>query len=184
MLSAYLDALPGMATFRAAGRVQALTGLLISSDGPAAAVGDFCEIRSDGGRSVRAQVVGFRDGRVLLMPLEETGGIAVRRYGGRARGGGQGRGGAGAAGPRAGRIRKADGRTGRRSTRNVLRFVRRRRRGRCEREHITEPLVTGIRAIDGLLPCGKGQRVGIFGGSGVGKSTLLGAMSRHNSAPT
>ena len=45
-----------------------------------------------------------------------------------------------------------------------------------------EPLVTGIRAIDGLLPCGKGQRIGIFGGSGVGKSTLLGSMSRHNSA--
>ena len=51
-----------------------------------------------------------------------------------------------------------------------------------EREHITEPLVTGIRAIDGLLPCGRGQRIGIFGGSGVGKSTLLGCMSRHSSA--
>jgi len=51
-----------------------------------------------------------------------------------------------------------------------------------DREHITEPLVTGIRAIDGLLPCGKGQRIGIFGGSGVGKSTLLGSMARHNSA--
>ena len=47
-----------------------------------------------------------------------------------------------------------------------------------EREHITQPLVTGVRAIDGLLPCGKGQRIGIFGGSGVGKSTLLGAMAR------
>jgi flagellum-specific ATP synthase len=51
-----------------------------------------------------------------------------------------------------------------------------------EREHILEPLVTGVRAIDGMLPCGKGQRVGIFGGSGVGKSTLLGAMARHNDA--
>jgi flagellum-specific ATP synthase len=54
--------------------------------------------------------------------------------------------------------------------------------GPMEREHIVEPLVTGIRAIDSLLPCGKGQRVGIFGGSGVGKSTLLGAMSRQSSA--
>ena len=54
--------------------------------------------------------------------------------------------------------------------------------GPLEREHITEPLVTGVRAIDSLLPFGKGQRVGIFGGSGVGKSTLLGAMARHNSA--
>jgi len=51
-----------------------------------------------------------------------------------------------------------------------------------DREHITQPLVTGIRAIDSLLPCGKGQRIGIFGGSGVGKSTLLGSMARHNSA--
>jgi FliI/YscN family ATPase len=51
-----------------------------------------------------------------------------------------------------------------------------------DREHITEPLVTGIRAIDSLLPCGKGQRIGLFGGSGVGKSTLLGSMSRNSSA--
>jgi flagellar export protein FliJ len=50
------------------------------------------------------------------------------------------------------------------------------------RSHITEPLVTGIRVIDGMLPCGKGQRIGIFGGSGVGKSTLLGAMARESSA--
>lgn len=54
--------------------------------------------------------------------------------------------------------------------------------GPLEREHIVEPLVTGVRSIDSLLPFGKGQRVGIFGGSGVGKSTLLGAMARHNSA--
>jgi FliI/YscN family ATPase len=50
------------------------------------------------------------------------------------------------------------------------------------RVQITEPLTTGIRAIDGLLTCGKGQRIGIFGGSGVGKSTLLGAMSRNSNA--
>jgi FliI/YscN family ATPase len=50
------------------------------------------------------------------------------------------------------------------------------------RESIAEPLVTGIRVVDSLLPCGQGQRVGLFGGSGVGKSTLLGAMSRQNSA--
>ena len=50
------------------------------------------------------------------------------------------------------------------------------------REHITQPLITGVRAIDGLLPCGMGQRIGIFGGSGVGKSTLLGSMARNSSA--
>jgi FliI/YscN family ATPase len=54
--------------------------------------------------------------------------------------------------------------------------------GPLDREPISEPLVTGIRAIDSLLTCGKGQRIGIFGGSGVGKSTLLGSMCRHNSA--
>ena len=54
--------------------------------------------------------------------------------------------------------------------------------GPLEREPISEPLSTGIRAIDGFLPMGLGQRVGIFGGSGVGKSTLLGAMARNNSA--
>jgi FliI/YscN family ATPase len=54
--------------------------------------------------------------------------------------------------------------------------------GPLDREPIGQPLATGIRAIDSLLTCGKGQRIGIFGGSGVGKSTLLGAMSRHSSA--
>src|SRR5260370_32769101 len=47
---------------------------------------------------------------------------------------------------------------------------------------ISRRLATGIRAIDGLLPCGRGQRIGIFGGSGVGKSTLLGSMARSSSA--
>src|SRR5580704_2519382 len=51
-----------------------------------------------------------------------------------------------------------------------------------DREHITESLTTGVRAIDALLTCGKGQRMGVFGGSGVGKSTLLGAMAKNNSA--
>jgi FliI/YscN family ATPase len=54
--------------------------------------------------------------------------------------------------------------------------------GPLQRAHIEQPLVTGIRAIDGLLPCGKGQRIGIFGGSGVGKSTLIGAMARQSEA--
>jgi flagellum-specific ATP synthase len=181
MLSAYLEALPGMPTFRAAGRVQALTGLLISSDGPAAAVGDFCEIRSEGGRSVRAQVVGFRDGRVLLMPLEETGGIQfgdtviARAEAARVE-----------VGPGLlGRVldgfgRPMDGGPGIDAETSYDLYAT--PPGPLEREHITEPLVTGIRAIDGVMPLGRGQRIGIFGGSGVGKSTLLGAMARHHSA--
>ena len=58
----------------------------------------------------------------------------------------------------------------------------RRKRIRSTRRNIEETLGTGIRAIDGLLTCGKGQRIGIFGGSGVGKSTLLGMMARYTSA--
>ena len=64
----YVAALPGIDTLQWQGRVRDMVGLLIASDGPAAAVGDFCEIRSSEGRLVRAQVVGFRDGRVMLMP--------------------------------------------------------------------------------------------------------------------
>jgi flagellum-specific ATP synthase len=181
MLSSYIDALPRISTYRAAGRVREVVGLLIASDGPAAAVGDFCEIRSDGGRAVRAQVVGFRDGRVLLMPLEETGGIQLgdtviaRAEAARVE-----------VGPQLlGRVldgfgRPMDGGPGIEAASFYDLYAT--PPGPLEREHITEPLVTGIRAIDGVLPLGRGQRIGIFGGSGVGKSTLLGAMARHHSA--
>src|SRR5579862_1483756 len=181
MLLEYVRALDRIDTLRWSGRVRELVGLLVSSDGPAAAVGDFCEIQSAGGRCVRAQVVGFRDGRVLLMPLEETGGlqsgdVVVAR-------------------PEAARIDVGAALLGRvldgfgqpmdggpaiepEASYDLYATPP----GPLEREPITEPLVTGVRAIDSLLPCGRGQRVGVFGGSGVGKSTLLGSMARHNSA--
>ena len=157
-----------------------IVGLLIASDGPATAVGDFCEIRSAQGRTVRAQVVGFRDGKVLLMPLEETGGLQL--------------GDTVVARPEAARVevgpqllgRVLDGfgkpMDGPSIDFEALYDLYAMPPGPLEREHITEPLVTGVRAIDSLLPFGKGQRIGIFGGSGVGKSTLLGAMARQNSA--
>ena len=63
--------------FRWTGSVTGLTGLLIESQGPAAAVGDFCEIRSMDGRSIRTQVIGFGNGRLLSMPLEETSGLQL-----------------------------------------------------------------------------------------------------------
>ncbi|HTS78613.1 MAG TPA: FliI/YscN family ATPase [Bryobacteraceae bacterium] len=181
MLSVYRDALESMSTFRAAGHVRELIGLLVASDGPATAAGDFCEIRSANGRSVRAQVVGFRDERVLLMPLEETGGIQLgdtviaRAEAARVE-----------VGPHLlGRVldgfgRPMDGLPSVEPDRLYDLFAT--APGPLEREHITRPLITGIRAIDSLLPLGEGQRVGIFGGSGAGKSTLLGAMARHNSA--
>ncbi len=156
--------------------------MVVTAEGPAAGIGDFCEIQSSQGkRLVRAQVVGFRDGRVLLMPLEEIGGlqpgdIVIARPG-EARV---------EVGPQLlGRVLDGFGKPmdgGPAIEVEAFYDLYATPPGPLEREHITQPLVTGVRAIDSLLPFGKGQRIGIFGGSGVGKSTLLGALSRHNSA--
>lgn len=181
MLQDYTDALARMDVFRWSGRVKEMVGLLVASDGPAAGMGDFCEIQSSGGRRVRSQVVGFRDGRVLLMPLEETGGlqpgdvVVARPDDARFD-----------AGPELlGRVLDGFGQPmdgGPPIRGEERRDLYATPPGPLEREPISEPLVTGVRAIDGLLPFGRGQRIGIFGGSGVGKSTLLGAMARHHSA--
>ncbi len=175
------------------GTVAQAVGLLIESSGPMVALGDFCEVETAAGRRIRVQVVGFRDERVLSIPLEETDGIHL---GDRV-----------VARPEAARVgvgphllgRVLDGfgnfmdLTGTEVTGNALPEshqgmpgqlydLYRRPASPLERENIRKPLSTGIRVIDGLLPCGQGQRIGIFGGSGVGKSTLLGAMARHNAA--
>jgi flagellum-specific ATP synthase len=166
---------------RMEGEVVELVGLIVESKGPPASIGDFCEIRTRGGRRIRTQVIGFRNGRVLSMPLEETGGLSL---GDRivARGGedevevstqllGRVLDGFGAPMDGGAPILAHETRPLFASPHNPL-----------DRPHIDERLATGIRAIDGLLPCGKGQRIGIFGGSGVGKSTLLGSMARSSSA--
>jgi len=181
VLRDYVAALPGIDPLRWSGRVQELVGLVVASDGPAAGIGDFCEICTAGQRLVRAQVIGFREGRVLLMPLEETGGLqpgdAVIARPGESRI---------AVSPQLlGRVLDGFGNPmdgGPAIEPEAFYDLYAPPPGPLEREHITEPLVTGVRAIDGLLPFGKGQRIGIFGGSGVGKSTLLGALARHNSA--
>jgi flagellum-specific ATP synthase len=164
-----------------AGEVVELVGLLVESRGPTCAVGDFCEIRTRSARTIRPQVVGFRDGRVLSMPLEETGGLSLGDSI-VARGGestvdvspqllGRVLDGFGVPMDGGPHIATFETRPLQAAPPNPL-----------EREHISEKLTTGIRVIDGLLPCGKGQRIGIFGGSGVGKSTLLGSMARSSSA--
>jgi FliI/YscN family ATPase len=126
-------------------------------------------------------VIGFRDGRVLSMPLEETDGlhlgdpITARKGDARME-----------VGPQLlGRVIDGFGKpldglgpVGATETYDLYASPP----GPLDREPIGQPLITGIRAIDSLLTCGKGQRIGIFGGSGVGKSTLLGAMSRYSSA--
>ncbi len=181
-LDRYLTALNKMETVRRVGRVVEMVGLLVESEGPAAAVGDFCEIRIGAdARTIRAQVVGFRDGRMLLMPLEEVEGIeSGSRVIARPEQGML------SAGPHLlGRVldgfgQPLDGRplaTGGAPYPLIVAPP-----GPMDREPIADALPTGIRVIDSLLTCGRGQRIGIFGGSGVGKSTLLGCLARHHGA--
>ena len=180
-LAPYIQSLDAIDTFRRTGEVVELAGLLIVSRGPSAAAGDFCEIRASSGRTIRTQVIGFRDGHILSMPLEETDGlqpgdpIVARSQEAKVE-----------VGPGLlGRVLDGFGQPldgGPPIEAEAAYDLFTAPPGPLEREHITDPLVTGIRVIDSLLPCGKGQRIGIFGGSGVGKSTLLGAMSRHNFA--
>lgn len=180
-LSRFAADLDELDLLRWRGTVKEITGLLIESDGPAAAVGSFCEIRTTEGRRIRTQVAGFKNGRILSIPLEDVEGlrpgdsIYARSSDAQVR-----------VGPDLlGRVldgfgRPMDGGAALQGSESYSLFAD--PPGPMEREHITHLLATGIRAIDSLLPCGQGQRIGIFGGSGVGKSTLLGAMSRQNSA--
>ena len=163
------------------GEVTEMVGLLIASRGPVVSIGDFCEICTSSGRTIRSQVIGFRNDRVLSLPLEEMDGLQLgdrviaRKEDALLR-----------VGPGLlGRVLDGFGRPideGPPLQTSAAYPLYAAAPCPMEREHIVEPLVTGVRAIDGILPCGKGQRVGIFGGSGVGKSTLLGAMARHNDA--
>ena len=76
-LQPYLDDLERIDPFRSTGVVDQLIGLLIESAGPSAAIGDFCSIETQSGRRIRTQVIGFRNGHVLSMPLEETDGLRL-----------------------------------------------------------------------------------------------------------
>ncbi len=166
---------------RMEGEVVELVGLVVESRGPVAAIGDFCEILTRSGRRIRTQVIGFRAGKVLSMPLEDTGGLCL---GDRivARGG---EGAIKASRELLGRVLDGFGNPmdgGARLRNPVSQPLYAPPPSALSRAHIDQRLPTGIRVIDGLLPCGKGQRIGIFGGSGVGKSTLLGSMARSSSA--
>ncbi len=133
------------------------------------AIGDFCEIFTAGGGRIRSQVIGFRNGRVLAMPLDEPDGLQLgsrviaRVQDARL-----------AVGPALlGRVldgfgQPMDGGPPIDSAGSYPLYSA--PPNPLQRRHITERLVTGIRPIDSLLACGKGQRIGIFGGSGVGKA--------------
>jgi flagellum-specific ATP synthase len=181
-LAPYFQKLRLMDPVKTVGSVKRAVGLVVESQGPPASVGELCEIVGLGRTDpIPAEVVGFRDNYVLSMPLFKVHGVKLgdrvvcrRKQGtvsvspallGRVIDGlGQPIDGLGPIPAEAEYPLQPQGT-------NPL-----------ERKNIEAVLGTGIRAIDGLLTCGKGQRLGIFGGSGVGKSTLLGMMARYTSA--
>jgi len=171
--------------YRLNGRVSELIGLVVESRGPEASVGERCEIMIPGHRSGRpplqAEVVGFREGKTLLMPLGDSAGIGpgqtVVATGGSLRVDlGEGL---------LGRVLDGLGRPidgGPPIHVEARRPIDAAPPDLLGRPTIRTPLPLGVRAIDALMPCGRGQRIGIFAGSGVGKSTTLGMMARASGA--
>lgn len=178
----YRVALEGLDTIVYEGVVSKSVGLLVESRGPLAGVGELCKILIPGkNKEIYAEVVGFKNGTALLFPYENDPGI------------------------KSGLTVVAMGRplsvpVGPSLLGRVIDPVGRPLDGRgsvaCETEYpifnrpphvmrrrrITEVLPTGVKSIDGVLTIGKGQRIGIFSGSGIGKSTLLGMIAKHTTA--
>jgi len=163
------------------GAVVRVTGHTVESQGPPVGVGRMCEIHLSDGRRVPAEVVGFHHEHRVLLPLETIDGIAPND-------------------PVIARSTPRTIRLGPSVLGRVLDSLGRPIDGKgpldgphtrsldadspppLSRRPITEPLTFGIRVFDGILTCGKGQRMGIFSGSGLGKSTLLGEIARVSSA--
>lgn len=165
--------------YRYFGKIDKVIGLMIESIGPECKVGDLCNIYGEGFKGkIRAEVVGFRGNKTLLMPYEEPGGIgigalvesteAVLKVGISDR--------------LAGRVINAIGEPidGKGPTDHFEQYeVHSASSNPLDRPRISDVLEFGIKPIDGLLTIGKGQRMGIFSGSGVGKSTLMGMIAKN-----
>ncbi len=178
--SRFINAIREVEPVTVCGLVRRVVGLVVEAEGPSVSVGGLCEIVLPSGRSILAEVVGFREERVLLIPLGDPRGIE----------------------PGSKVFLKMDPgvKVGRALLGRVIDALGNPLDGKplssldtCyplyaeplkpfERARITEPLDVGVRAINALLTPGKGQRVAIMAGSGVGKSTLLGMMARYTKA--
>lgn len=178
----YMETVAAAVPIRANGRVKKVVGLVVEASGPAAQIGCVCDIISENGRdSVSAEVLGFKEDSVLLIPLEDIHSL----------------------GPGCkvvARKEKAQVGVGKAMLGRVMDGLGNPIDGKGEipiddaypiyanpinpllRSRIQQPLDIGIRAINGLLTVGCGQRMGIFAGSGVGKSVLLGMIARRTSA--
>jgi flagellum-specific ATP synthase len=181
ILAPYLNALQAGSTLRWKGRVNQVVGNLIESEGPFGFVGESCEIMGAGDKTYAAEIVGFRGSTILSMTADHPRGIRlgdqIVAWGARP---------SIRVGPGLlGRVidpagNPLDGKGDYRATHAVT--IDGSAPLPLERVPIREPLGCGIKAIDGFLTCGRGQRVGILGGSGVGKSTLIGMMARGTAA--
>lgn len=183
MLAAYLQKLNEIEPLKLTGRVTRAVGLIIESQGPAVSVGDLCYLASseNNARTTMLEVIGFRDNLVLLMPLGQM--PAVRAGDTVVAAGVSSEIGVGE--NLLGRTIDALGRPldGLGAIETETSYpLQRVATNPLERANIEEPLATGVRVIDGMLTIGAGQRIGIFGGSGVGKSTLLGMMAKRSAA--
>ncbi|HIJ82745.1 MAG: type III secretion system ATPase, FliI/YscN [Magnetococcales bacterium] len=178
----YRDSAKTVLGFRRVGRVSQVVGLLIESTGPAASIGDLCEVIPEGDTEpVKAEVVGFRNNALLLMPLGSLkgihpGSVVVSENRSEMVG----------VGPEL--LGRVLGPLGQPIDNGPPIHTHERMPlysdpiNPMQRRRIEEPLDIGIRAINALLTLGRGQRIGIFSGSGVGKSTLLGMMARYTEA--
>ncbi len=178
----YHRSLEQIKPIRVHGKVSEIIGLVVEGHGPAASIGEVCMIASGGlEKQLPAEVVGFKKGKVLLMPLHSMQGIGpgckIMSLG-----------------------RKASVHVGENLLGRVIdglgNPIDNHGPIECEKEYpiyadpinplkrkrIAEPMDLGIRALNGVLCCGKGQRMGIFSGSGVGKSVLMGMMARNTKA--
>ncbi len=181
LLAPYVQYLQTGSTLRWRGRISQVVGNLMESEGPFGFVGESCEITSAGGRSYAGEIIGFRGSTVLSMAADHPQGIRlgdeIVTWGARP---------SVRVGPELlGRVidpagNPLDGKGDYRATKSVT--IDGSAPLPLNRVPIRQPLGCGIRAIDGFMTCGRGQRIGIFGGSGVGKSTLIGMMARGTSA--
>ncbi len=181
-LAPYIDAVDWLSSVEVHGRVTELVGLLIRAAVPGARVGEVCLIRSPHrARELRAEVVGFRGSEVILMPYGDAGDVAM---------GAEVTSTGAAMTVRVGEAllgRVLDGLGEPIDGKGPI-------EGTCDyplaahppdplrRQRVVQPLATGVRALDGLLAIGEGQRIGIYAAAGVGKSTLLGMLARNTEA--
>ncbi|SHE35639.1 flagellar protein export ATPase FliI [Caloramator proteoclasticus] len=176
----FIKKIKGTETMKFIGKVKKVVGLTIEVEGINAFIGELCNIKLLNGKYVQAEVVGFTDKGILLMPLGDLTGVSTGSL----------------VFPTGSQLQVP---VGKQLLGKILDGLGRPLDGSSimyeakynldsdppnplQRKRITDIIPTGVKAIDGFLTCGLGQRVGIFAGSGVGKSTLLGMIAKYSEA--